>query len=320
VIKLASYIDHTILKPATTHIEIEKICKEAVDWGFAAVCVPPPFVEAAGALLRPPPPGLRANVDKGFADGTLAKGEGAGFASGGKGGAGVAEGKEGAWVAEGKEGAWVEGQDGRAEVKVATVIGFPFGYSTIKAKLAEVEQAIADGADELDIVINLIALKEGRWALLEEEMKTLVDRAHAARKLVKVIIESGILKDEEIIRCCQLYAGVGVDFLKTSTGYAEKGATIGAVQLMRAHLPKGIRIKASGGIRDAGFALQLIAAGADRLGCSASVEIVRQAGEHAREAAGGKGTKEAVAGGKGTKEAVAAAGKRSEVSGSQDFY
>ena len=222
MINLASHIDHTILKPTTTHIEIEKICKEAIEWGFAAVCVPPPMVVEAVGLV--------------------------------KGG-----------------------------VKVATVIGFPFGYSTVRAKLAEVDQAIADGADELDIVINLIELKEGNWAALEEEMKVLTERAHAAGKLVKVIIESGVLTDEEIIRCCQIYARVGVDFLKTSTGYAATGATIAAVRLMRQHLPAGIRIKASGGIRDAVFARELIAAGADRLGCSASVEIVRQAGEEGNQ-------------------------------------
>jgi deoxyribose-phosphate aldolase len=91
---------------------------------------------------------------------------------------------------------------------------------------------------------------------------------------VKVIIESGVLTDEEIIRCCEVYSGIGVDFLKTSTGYAEKGASVEAVRLMRAHLPAGVRIKASGGIRTAALAQQLIDAGADRLGCSASVEIV----------------------------------------------
>lgn len=217
MISLASYIDHTILKPTTTHIEIEKICGEAVEYGFAAVCVPPPLVSDAVGLL-----------------------------------AGAGNG-----------------------VKVATVIGFPFGYSAVKAKLVEVEQAVADGADELDIVINLIALKEGGWSLLEEEMRVLTERAHADRRLVKVIIESGILSDEEIIRCCVVYSRLGVDFLKTSTGYAEKGATIGAVKLMRQHLPAEIRIKAAGGIRDAGFARELIAAGADRLGCSASVDIVK---------------------------------------------
>ena len=148
-----------------------------------------------------------------------------------------------------------------------------------KAKLAEVEQAIVDGADELDIVINGIALKEGCWSKLQEEMSVLTGRAHAAGKLVKVIIETGVLKEEEIVRCCQVYSQVGVDFLKTSTGYAEKGATVEAVQLMRLHLPPGIRIKASGGIRTAAFARELIAAGADRLGCSASVGIVKEAVE-----------------------------------------
>jgi deoxyribose-phosphate aldolase len=222
VINLASHIDHTVLKPTTTHIEIEKICKEAIEWGFAAVCVPPPMVAEAVRLVK--------------AATTAAAATG---------------------------------------VKVATVIGFPFGYSTVRAKLAEVDQAIADGADELDIVINLIDLKGGNWPALEEEMKVLTERAHSAGKLVKVIIESGVLTDEEIIHCCALYARVGVDFLKTSTGYAATGATIAAVRLMRQHLPAGIRIKASGGIRDAVFARELIEAGADRLGCSASVEIVK---------------------------------------------
>jgi deoxyribose-phosphate aldolase len=210
VSSLASYIDHTILKPTSSHIEINRICKEALDYGFAAVCVPPPFV-------------------------VQARGSG---------------------------------------VRVATVIGFPFGYSVSAAKLAEVEQALADGADELDVVINLAALKGGDWSRLESEMRALVGPIHEAGRLVKVIIESGVLTDEEIIRCCEIYSGLGVDFLKTSTGYAERGATVEAVLLMRAHLPSNVRIKASGGIRTYALARQLIDAGADRLGCSASVEIV----------------------------------------------
>jgi deoxyribose-phosphate aldolase len=167
--------------------------------------------------------------------------------------------------------------------KVATVIGFPFGYSVVTAKLAEVKQAIIDGAEELDVVINLISLKAGEWAFLHAEMEPLAEWVHSKRKIIKVIIESGVLTDEEIIRCCEVYSQVGVDFLKTSTGYAEKGATVEAVRLMRSHLPPGIRIKASGGIRTHVLAQQLIDAGADRLGCSASVEIVN--GESA--AAGG---------------------------------
>lgn len=212
VITLASYIDHTLLVPSATHIEIEKICNEALEYGFAAVCVPPSFVGAAR----------------------------------------------------------------RAGVRTATVIGFPFGYSVTQAKLAEVRQAIADGADEMDVVINLGDVKEGNWLDLEEEMRMIVDYAHNAGRLIKVIIESGVLTEAEIMHCCAVYALLGVDFLKTSTGYAERGATVAAVRLMRAHLPAAVRIKASGGIRDAGFALELIAAGADRLGCSASVKIVTE--------------------------------------------
>jgi len=222
VTNIASYIDHTILKPVTTYIEIKKICEEARKYRFAAVCVPPPLVELAMESLQA-----------------------------------------------------VQTQKHPA-VKVATVIGFPFGYSVVKAKLAEVEQAIADGADELDVVINLVALRNGDWDYLTGEMTAVTDLVHSRGKIVKVIIESGILQENEIIRCCEIYAKVGVDFLKTSTGYAEKGATIGAVQLMREHLPPGIRIKASGGIRNYAFARQLIEAGADRLGCSASVAIVEE--------------------------------------------
>lgn len=216
---LASYIDHTILKATTTYIEIEKICKEAVKYEFAAVCIPPSLItDAVGKVTN--------------------------------------------------------------GVKIATVIGFPLGYSTFKAKAAEVEQAIADGADELDIVINLTHLKTGRWRPMETEMAALTAQAHAAGRLVKVIIESGMLTDDEIIRCCNLYAGIGVDFLKTSSGYAEKGASVAAVQLMRQHLPAEVKIKASGGIRSVTLAKELIRAGADRLGCSASVQIIMEEQQH----------------------------------------
>jgi deoxyribose-phosphate aldolase len=162
-----------------------------------------------------------------------------------------------------------------SEVKVATVVGFPFGYSVAKAKIFEMQQAIEDGADEIDVVVNLIALKAGQWTYLENEIKFLVEAAHKNERIIKVIIESGILSTEEIIKCCELYSKMGVDFVKTSTGYAEKGASVEAVHIMKAHLPEHIRIKASGGIRDFAFAQKLVEAGADRLGCSASVAIVK---------------------------------------------
>ncbi len=213
---VAPYIDHTILRPATVPDDVMKLCIEALQYKFAAVCVPPPFIKISRKLL--------------------------------------------------------EG----SEIKVATVIGFPFGYSDTAAKLAEVIQAVEDGADELDIVINISYLKSGFLKELETEMKHLIPPVHENGKLVKVIIETGILTDEEIITCCRIYSKLGADFIKTSTGYAEKGATLHAVQLLRANLPSRIRIKASGGIRTYEDAKQYIEAGADRIGCSAGVSIVKQ--------------------------------------------
>lgn len=168
-----------------------------------------------------------------------------------------------------------------SDVKVATVIGFPFGYSAIEAKLAETMLAIVDGADELDVVINISALKNNDWQYLANEINTLLPVIRQKNKLVKIIIESGVLTDEEIIRCCDLYGAAGVDYMKTSTGYAEKGATIEAVELMRKHLADQVKIKASGGIRTYDFAKKLVKAGADRLGCSASVKIVEEEAQSA---------------------------------------
>lgn len=161
-----------------------------------------------------------------------------------------------------------------SDIKVATVIGFPFGYSAIEAKLAESVLAIVDGADEIDVVINLVALKNNDWPYLANEINHLLPVVLNKGKVIKIIIESGILTDDEIIKCCELYGVAGVDFLKTSTGYAEHGASVHAVQLMRRHLPENVQIKASGGIKTYQFAAELIEAGATRLGCSASVAIV----------------------------------------------
>lgn len=161
-------------------------------------------------------------------------------------------------------------------VKVATVVGFPFGYSAIEAKVAEIILAVIDGVDELDIVINLIALKNNDWQYLANEINHIFPVAKQNNKVIKMIIESGVLTDEEIIRCCELYGTAGVDFLKTSTGYAEKGTSVHAVELMRKHLPAHIQIKASGGIKTYSFAKELIDAGAARIGCSNSIKIVSQ--------------------------------------------
>jgi deoxyribose-phosphate aldolase len=179
-----------------------------------------------------------------------------------------------------------------SNVKVTTVIGFPFGYSAIEAKLAETLLAIVDGADELDMVINIAAIKNNDWEYLANEINHILPVVKRSDKVIKLIIESGVLTEDEIVKCCGLYGPTGVDFLKTSTGYAEKGATIEAVQLMRQHLPAHVQIKASGGIRTYAFAKQLLEAGANRLGCSASVAIVKeqQAGEVTTIATAGGGT------------------------------
>ena len=161
-------------------------------------------------------------------------------------------------------------------VKIATVIGFPFGYSAVEAKLAEILLAIVDGADELDVVINFMAIKNNDWDYVANEINHLMPVIKSNKKAIKVIIESGVLTEDEIIKCCTLYGAADVDYVKTSTGYAEKGATVEAVKLMRKHLPVHVKIKASGGIRDYLFAEELIIAGASRLGCSAGVTIINQ--------------------------------------------
>lgn len=211
---IASYIDHTLLKPTATSGEIQKLCEEAAKYKFAAVCVPPLYVKTARSLLA------------------------------------------------------------GSKIKIATVIGFPFGYSAIEAKLAEVVLAISDGADELDVVINIAAVKNKDWQFIASEINTILPFIRNYGRVIKVIIESGLLTNDEIIKCCELYGAAGVDFIKTSTGYAQTGVTVESVRLMKQHLPAHVKIKASGGVRTYLFAQELLSAGADRLGCSGSVDIV----------------------------------------------
>ena len=214
--QLAPFIDHTILKQTTTRTEVQGICAEAAQYGFAAACVPPFYVSDAMGFLK------------------------------------------------------------SSGVKVCTVIGFPFGYHEMYVKLEEAKKAVADGADELDMVINVAALKSGDLHIVKEEVAVVSTFSKAHAKTLKVIIESGTLSDAEIIACCDICKALPVQFVKTSTGFAEVGATVHAVQLMRQHLPSTIQVKASGGIRTSAFAKVLVQAGASRLGCSASVAIIKE--------------------------------------------
>ncbi len=162
-------------------------------------------------------------------------------------------------------------------VSIATVIGFPFGYHLPMVKATEAEFAIMSGASELDMVANIGAIKNGEWLLLETEVREVLEVAKLRGAKLKVIVESGILTPDELARCCELYGRFNIDFLKTATGFAATGATVAAVRTMRKLLPAHIAIKASGGIRSWAFAKELIDAGATRLGCSASVQIMKEA-------------------------------------------
>jgi deoxyribose-phosphate aldolase len=161
-------------------------------------------------------------------------------------------------------------------VKVATVIGFPFGYSAIESKLAEILLAIVDGADEMDMVINIAALKNNDWQYLANEINSINPIVKRKGKVLKVIIETGLLTDEEIIKCCDIYGAAGIDFIETSTGFAEKDVTTETVGLIRKHLADPVKIIAAGGIKTYSFAKELINAGADRISSSNSLQIITQ--------------------------------------------
>jgi deoxyribose-phosphate aldolase len=211
---LAARIDHTLLRPDATREQIEELCREAHDAGFASVCVPPHFVPVAAELLRD------------------------------------------------------------SAVRVCTVIGFPLGYSTSAVKLAEATEALAMGATELDMVMNIAAFKSGEDSTVQHDVRQLAELCHSHNALLKVIIETALLSPDEIRRACDLCADAGADFVKTSTGFASRGASVEDVRLMRDQLPSHIRIKAAGGIRTQAQALALVLAGADRLGASAGTALL----------------------------------------------
>jgi deoxyribose-phosphate aldolase len=159
-------------------------------------------------------------------------------------------------------------------VKLVTVIGFPFGYQMTETKLEEMRLAIRDGADEVDMVMNLSSFKTNfPWTKID--IARCATLAHEHQKILKVIIETAYLKEEEIARACLICADAGADYVKTSTGFASEGAKVETVALMRSVLPERVGIKASGGIKTVEQAKALIEAGADRIGTSAGMEIIK---------------------------------------------
>lgn len=158
-------------------------------------------------------------------------------------------------------------------VKVCTVVGFPLGATTSFSKAAETKEAVANGADEIDMVINIGALKNGEDHLVEEDMREVV-RA-ASGRITKSIFETALLSDDEVIRACRMAKRAGLDYVKTSTGFGPGGATVHHVALMRKTVGRSMGVKASGGVRDLEGAREMVAAGATRIGASASVKIVK---------------------------------------------
>ncbi|MFH1193485.1 MAG: deoxyribose-phosphate aldolase [bacterium] len=211
---IAQYIDHTLLKPDATESQIGHLCCEARNYGFAAVCVNPIWVELCAGLLA------------------------------------------------------------ETDVKVCAVVGFPFGANCPEAKAYEARLAVQQGASEIDMVINIGALKSRALELVERDIR--VVRQAVPKAVLKVIIETRLLTDNQKIIACQLAQKAGADFVKTSTGFSTAGATIEDVALMRRIVGPNMGVKASGGINALTDARAMINAGANRLGCSASVAIVRE--------------------------------------------
>lgn len=164
-----------------------------------------------------------------------------------------------------------------SSVPVCTVVGFPLGATLPEVKAFETQRCIADGAREVDMVINIGALKSRDYRLVAHDISAVVQAAHSCHVLVKVIIETSLLTDEEKVEACALAQAAGADYVKTSTGFSTGGATASDIALMRRVVGPGIGVKASGGIRSAADAQAMIAAGATRIGASASVKIVQEA-------------------------------------------
>ena len=214
---IAPLIDHTLLRPEATRAEVEKLCGQARQFGFASVCVNPAWVSLCANLL-----------------------------------AGSA-------------------------VKVCTVVGFPLGATLSDVKRAETELAVKLGAAEIDMVIAVGALRGGELDWVYQDIRAVVDAAHRGGAIVKVIIEAALLEDYQKAQACALAKMAGAEFVKTSTGFGPSGASSGDVALMRRVVGSAMGVKAAGGIRSFEDVKQMTAAGATRIGASASVKILEEA-------------------------------------------
>ena len=211
---IAGYIDHTLLKQTATEYDIRKLCAEAEEHSFAAVCINPCRVPLASEILSD------------------------------------------------------------SNVKVCTVTGFPLGATSTAAKLAETEWCLDNGADEIDTVMNIGEAKAGNWNYIENELREMAELVHSKNAILKVIFENCLLDKEEIVEACKTSVAAGVDFVKTSTGFAGEGATPEDVKLMVDTVAGKCKVKAAGGVRNSDDANKMIELGAERIGTSAGVVIV----------------------------------------------
>ncbi len=164
-----------------------------------------------------------------------------------------------------------------AKTRVAGVVGFPYGYYPLKAKLVEIEEVAEAGGKEVDVVVNLVSLKSGDFNYVAKEVKSLVDRARELGLAIKVIVETSILTDEELRTITEVVVNSGADFIKTNTGFGARGASLRDVILMKQYSGSKIRIKAAGGIRNAVDAVAFLMVGADVIGSSSGIQIVKDA-------------------------------------------
>jgi deoxyribose-phosphate aldolase len=215
--EIAGLIDHTLLKPDATREQIQKLCQEAVRFGFASVVVNPWYVALAAEMVR------------------------------------------------------------SSAVKVCSVVGFPFGATLPQVKIFETEEVVKLGAQEVDMVINIGALKSGQDEIVEADIRGVAQAAHASDAILKVILETAFLTQEEKVRGSLAAKNASADFVKTSTGFGPGGATAEDVALMRAAVGEEIGVKAAGGVRSLEDLMRMVAAGATRIGASASVRILEQA-------------------------------------------
>ncbi|MCP4437919.1 MAG: deoxyribose-phosphate aldolase [Aureispira sp.] len=160
------------------------------------------------------------------------------------------------------------------KIRIATVVGFPMGYSTIPAKVEETKRAIDDGVHELDMVANLCAIKDGAWSHVHNDIDSVVRAAHLRGKTFKVILETGLLSADEIKRMCELCTNLGVDIVQTSTGISTPETSIEIVEFLKQNIGKEVRIKAFGNIQSQKLASQLITAGASRIGTPSGLKII----------------------------------------------